>query len=200
MQAYTSLDSTWIRDESVDLLGQTIIPLHNGKAEWDMGFKPTFANVSAADDWTKIFRQPIFYVEGTDASTSGMMRSQKLSIHLSNADDKVCPDGFVLSLDDAGAHRQGICSRSTCIVSIVLHLYAPGSHASINFLIDPNSTTIWCRCKPGKYSINPLETSPSSLSSDPSCLNCPAGGDCLAGGDEVLRPCPLRILSAESAN
>jgi len=65
------------------------------------------------------------------------MRSQKLSIHLSNAHDKVCPDGFVLSLDDAGAHRQGICSRSTCIVSIVLHLYAPGSHASINFLIDP---------------------------------------------------------------
>jgi len=137
VQAYTSLDSTWIRDESVDLLGQTIIPLHNGKAEWDMGFKPTFANVSAADDWTKIFRQPIFYVEGTDASTSGMMRSQKLSIHLSNAHDKVCPDGFVLSLDDAGAHRQGICSRSTCIVSIVLHLYVPGSHASINFLIDP---------------------------------------------------------------
>ena len=119
MQAYTSLESTWIRDQSVNLLGQTIITLHNGKAEWDMGFKPTFVNVSAADDWTKIFRQPIFYVEGTDASTSGMMRSQKLSIYLSNANDKVCPDGFVLSLDDAGAHRQGICTRSVCIVSMI---------------------------------------------------------------------------------
>ena len=40
-----------------------------------------------------------------------LMRSQKLSIYLSNANDKVCPDGFVLSLDDAGAHRQGICTR-----------------------------------------------------------------------------------------
>jgi hypothetical protein len=38
-------------------------------------------------------------------------------------------------------------------------------------------------CRPGSYSIRPL--APAPRSTDPSCLNCPAGGDCSAGGDVV---------------
>ena len=39
-------------------------------------------------------------------------------------------------------------------------------------------------CKAGSYSIHPLAHVPGS-SSAPSCLNCPAGGDCTRGGADV---------------
>ena len=39
-------------------------------------------------------------------------------------------------------------------------------------------------CKPGSYSLDPL-ASPSGIGADPACFNCPAGGDCTAGGNTV---------------
>ena len=41
-------------------------------------------------------------------------------------------------------------------------------------------------CQAGTYSLHPLAG--RSSGADPSCLSCPAGGDCLAGGDDVLFP------------
>ena len=38
-------------------------------------------------------------------------------------------------------------------------------------------------CKPGTYSVSPLKGVTSDQ--DPSCLNCPLGGDCSVGGDNV---------------
>ena len=61
-------------------------------------------------------------------------------------------------------------------------------------------------CKAGTYSLNPLASPPGSLTATPSCLNCPAGGNCIAGGSSVefligswertksmylLRSCPI---------
>jgi hypothetical protein len=40
------------------------------------------------------------------------------------------------------------------------------------------------RCSFGKYSLSPLVGAAGSM--DPGCLNCPAGGDCSAGGDVVV--------------
>jgi hypothetical protein len=41
------------------------------------------------------------------------------------------------------------------------------------------------RCAPGTYSVNPLAKDPSSSSDAPSCVACPAGGDCALGGAQV---------------
>ncbi len=41
-------------------------------------------------------------------------------------------------------------------------------------------------CEPGSYSIDPLASGSDSILSDPSCINCPAGGDCSKGGANVI--------------
>ena len=49
-------------------------------------------------------------------------------------------------------------------------------------------------CKPGTYSVSPLKGAISDK--DPSCLNCPLGGDCANGGDNVSFAVGKWIVSA----
>ena len=43
-----------------------------------------------------------------------------------------------------------------------------------------------CRfCEPGTYSLHPLSKDPSSSSDTPSCITCPAGGNCEFGGSNI---------------
>ena len=43
-----------------------------------------------------------------------------------------------------------------------------------------------CRfCEPGTYSVYPLSKDPASTTDTPSCINCPAGGNCELGGAAI---------------
>ena len=66
--------------------------------------------------------------------------------------------------------------RRVCPGGYILDFYQPGS---------TNGSATCTFCKAGTYSVNPLAPQPDSASSAPSCLNCPLGGDCSAGGDTV---------------
>ena len=48
-----------------------------------------------------------------------------------------------------------------------------------------NGTAVCTLCKPGSYSINPLARLPGTGALGPSCVNCPAGGNCEKGGGDV---------------
>ena len=66
--------------------------------------------------------------------------------------------------------------RRVCPGGYILDFYQPGS---------TNGSATCTFCKAGTYSVNPLAPQPDSASSAPSCMNCPLGGDCSAGGDTV---------------
>ena len=50
---------------------------------------------------------------------------------------------------------------------------------------EANGFAVCTFCKPGTYSLDPLAPAPGSRSKAPSCFNCPAGGNCLDGGNHV---------------
>jgi len=52
-------------------------------------------------------------------------------------------------------------------------------------------------CRAGTYSFNPLAYPPSSQSNDPSCLQCPTGGDCTLGGDGIVFPLGVWVKDAQ---
>jgi hypothetical protein len=67
--------------------------------------------------------------------------------------------------------------RSVCPKGYILDFDVLGSK---------NGSASCSFCKTGTYSVNPLAPSSGSLSSPPSCLNCPTGGDCSLGGYKVI--------------
>ena len=61
----------------------------------------------------------------------------------------------------------------------------PGYVLSLSEDNEANAFAACTFCKPGTYSLDPLAPAPGSHSKSPACFNCPAGGNCLNGGDHV---------------
>ena len=61
---------------------------------------------------------------------------------------------------------------------------------------EANGSAVCTFCKSGTYSLDPLAPAPGSQSKAPSCLNCPAGGNCLDGGDHVNFSLGIWVVSS----
>ena len=62
----------------------------------------------------------------------------------------------------------------------------PGYILSVDRQDGINSTGTCTYCQTGTYSINPLASSTLFVSTTPTCIDCPAGGDCNRGGAAVF--------------
>jgi len=135
-----------VPDPGILLLGSVFSGFQQGRAEFAIGVKPTFASTSVLTGTTTLLRQPFLYIAGTDFQTNAAMQTPAFKVHIAHGNQSVCPPGSVLALDQAAV---GECTR----------------------------------CKPGSYSLSPLVG--PAYSTVPGCLNCPAGGNCLQGGNAV---------------
>jgi len=139
------------------ILGNSIIRMSRGQANFSVAIKPTYSNNKNNLQTPFAIQSSIVFFNGFDsysynAGQTVMMESDMKDIEFSNGSD-ICPLGFILSFDGADAtnsHRLGKCSF----------------------------------CNPGTYSVSPLFSATSS--GDPSCLDCPVSGNCSAGGSTVL--------------
>ena len=57
---------------------------------------------------------------------------------------------------------------------------------SLDIAVEQKGPAVCKFCQAGTYSVNPLASLPGSNLSAPSCLNCPAGGNCIEGGSRVI--------------
>ena len=97
----------------VSISGSIIARMLSGVANFTVSIKPSFSSVDAASHSTELVSTPLLYVEGSDSGdggADGQMLSKIYEVELQSG-DKVCPLGYILSLDTAvdGA-RGGICS------------------------------------------------------------------------------------------
>jgi hypothetical protein len=82
--------------------------------------------------------------------------------------------GVVMETDPQQVHL-AVQNKTVCAPGSVLSL-DPGANANTF----PRAGA--CKaCRPGTYSLDAL-ASPAGTGQDPDCFNCPAGGDCRAGG------------------
>jgi hypothetical protein len=95
------------------------------------------------------------YFKGTDLTTGVVMETDPQQVHLAVQNETVCAPGSVLSLDPTGDLANTFPRAGACKA-----------------------------CRSGTYSLDAL-ASPSGTGQDPDCFNCPAGGDCRAGGNIV---------------
>ncbi len=93
-------------------------------------------------------------------------------VYISGTDSQT---GFVMRTNDFRVNFQR--GRSVCPKGYILDFDMLGSK---------NGSASCSFCKTGTYSVNPLAHYSGSLSSTPSCLNCPVGGDCSLGGYNVI--------------
>ena len=85
--------------------------------------------------------------------------------------------GAVMETDPQQVHL-ALQNKTVCAPGSVLSL-DPGANA------DTFPRAGACKaCRPGTYSLDAL-ASPAGTGQDPDCFNCPAGGDCRAGGELV---------------
>jgi hypothetical protein len=85
--------------------------------------------------------------------------------------------GVVMETDPQQVHL-AVQNKTVCAPGSVLSL-DPGANANTF----PRAGA--CKaCRPGTYSLDAL-ASPAGTGQDPDCFNCPAGGDCRAGGEIV---------------
>ena len=154
----TSLHGSVFPDASVTLAGQKYSELTRGEGAFVISLTPSYTRVTADGGGnTTMYRQPNIFLQGKDTVSSRWMISTIFSVDF-NSGSHVCLPGSVLNLFGSAEleFRTGRCAV----------------------------------CKPGTYSLNPISRPPSApiVSArfhDPSCLQCPAGGDCIAGGNSV---------------
>jgi hypothetical protein len=94
---------------------------------------------------------------------------------------------FVLTSADSQSSINA--ERQSDVFSVPLHdgsaVCPPGYVLMLDDRTHVQGPAVCDLCKAGTYSLNPLAPSPTSISPLPSCLNCPAGGNCIQGGSTV---------------
>ncbi|KAJ1483234.1 hypothetical protein T484DRAFT_1801045 [Baffinella frigidus] len=215
MQAKTSLAGARSLDASVQLLGTTIAAMLAGTASFNVAVKPSFFLVNASSETTSLLRAANVYFEGTDVEVAGQMLSDVyeislfqnrvvcpqgyvLSLDAANADGSqpgqcaVCLAGTYSLHPLAGGSATtgpscrpcpsgGVCSGGDVVT------FAVGNWSVVNSVWQLDSCPSGYAattskdgcvvCAAGKYSLRE--------GVDQECLTCPAGGDCIAGGDVV---------------
>ena len=96
--------STSARDEpTFSLVGQSVFNLQEGKVMITVAIKPSFSAISFAKQVATISEEPAFTLVGADSQTvltlGTIMQSSTFRVPLFNG-SRVCPDGYVLTLDD----------------------------------------------------------------------------------------------------
>ena len=141
------------------VVGINLAKLQNGVGFFSFAIKPTFtANVNLRSSQLRLISQTYLHISGKDSETGAYISSTSVPLNISGCQ-------FSSGLVDG---------RSICPSGFIL---------SFDNTVDSGRQAVCTRCKPGKYSLNPL-ASPGSAA-DPECMNCPTGGDCSAGGDNV---------------
>ena len=106
-------------DSLVSVSGKTITQLQMGTAEFSISVKPTFSQVLwfpyNNSGLAVLASQPFIYFYGTDVETMLPVSSAAFAVVFDEG-NKVCPPGYVLTLDTAEAAglRGGICTQ--CLV------------------------------------------------------------------------------------
>ncbi len=140
---------------STSVLGTTVMRMHKGVAFFLFSVKPRFTRVSFRKSGRAII-PAICLFQWNRLCHSEAVINQALSLKV---------------VEITIAKRSNVCP-----VGYVLNLYSSphvlGARAGVCTL-----------CKPGTYSVSQLKGGISDR--DPSCLNCPLGGNCAWGGNHV---------------
>ena len=104
---------------------------------------------------------------------------------------------FFKGLDSQNLSHLMVSSYIPLIFSAGEHVCPPGYVIQIESQYLMSGPAVCSFCNPGKYSVMPLASTPGSLTGAPSCLNCPAGGNCINGGNQVQFQVGTWIISNE---
>ena len=157
LNIYTSLNSTYQENQNVVIQGTLSVQLHQGQAEFRISLKPTFSIISFDKGITKLQDIPTTFFKGLDYQTNPNLNMISDPIQINTSFGRnVCPTGYILSLESNGLWFRGACKQ----------------------------------CDAGTYSLDPLAPNPDVDNEfldfrKPSCLSCPAGGDCREGKSNV---------------
>ena len=157
IQALQYLAGSTGPDPWVSFVGGTIGRLQQGAVSFSFGVKPFFSKIDFKSGFVSLKSQPFFYFSGTDLATDGSIVMQS----------SIVPVVF----RESDSNGDDICPNG--------YILALDVDENLN-------GSAQCKlCPSGSYSVNPLASNPSSASSAPGCLNCPAGGNCVHGGSDV---------------
>ena len=156
LQVFTSFQRNFEIDPDVTVTGSTVSKMSGGAASFSVAIVPTFSNISFKLGLTTLQSPPYIYFVGTDLEANPALTMRSKIVRVDL--------------------NTGL---KVCPLGYVLRLDSDS-------LGDPEGPAACDFCQPGTYSVDPLAPRPASSSLAPSCLLCPAGGNCISGGSNVI--------------